>query len=249
MGAGAMVLMVWFIPFLGVYMLCKALFLVPNLLQAVWPNALVMGSQMWIALPIALGRLVGLWALPVTLMGSLSLWLFPCAAWFWCRAGTHPREAAVSEPSVLSTRRHSPCPLSLSPALVTGCLGGLVFWVLLSTIGWEGLRAVLNVFPQADIAALVLPVWLLEALVAATVAALTPRFPVIHGLFAAFLTTCMGAGGLSGWFVLRGMGGSSDGTIFRWALLTNGGVPLALLTAWLAARVSAYVYPRGAAPE
>ena len=53
---------------------------------------------------------------------------------------------------------------------------------------------------------LILPIWLMQALVAAVVAALTRRLAVVHGLLAAFGTAVVAFGGLLG-FLPSKMGG------------------------------------------
>jgi hypothetical protein len=117
-------------------------------------------------------------------------------------------------------------------------------------MGGKIVRVVVDVqqrLPQhhAALAAVVVLVWLIQGGVAAVVGALTRRLGGLHGVLAACVTTGLAAGGLSGWPLLRGREMAAEGTMLLWTLMVTGGLPLALLAAWLAAWIRTCVRARG----
>src|SRR5262249_39205188 len=149
----------------------------------------------------------------------------PLAACLWQRyEGTPAGSAGIPRPFAAS-RENLHDTLRPGRALLIGLFGGLVYWVYLPLIGVKVIGVIhgaKEVLSQDDlimavvqlsnlatptvkelsqsqdglIMALVLPAWLMQALVAAIVAALTGRVAVVHGLFAAFATAVVAFAGL-----------------------------------------------------
>ena len=249
-GAGCGVLACWFVPLLSVYFVTKPAFMAaPALFQKMLTIVWVFPVAPFLV-PAFLVRLLGFWAFPTALVGLLSLWAFPFAAWWWQRGTCTPRHAGGRGLSSGSDVQRRQDPLRPGLAVVAGLLGGLVYWVGLSTIGVEVLRAVLDAkehLPEyAVTAALVVPAWLLQAGVAAVVGSLTRRLPVVHGLLAACVVAVVAFGGLEGFFALRNDEmNAAEHAVLIFILMANGGVLPAMLMAWLAARLRAFGRVRG----
>src|SRR5262249_13457914 len=92
----------------------------------------------------------------------------------------------------------------------------------------------------AIIIAIVTPLWLVQACVAAVVGMQTLRLPVLHGLCAACVSAVGACGGVEGFWAMRTRQMlAADPFVLLFVMIAHGGVLPALLTAWLAARLSA----------
>jgi Zn-dependent protease with chaperone function len=197
---------------------------------------------------------------PLNFVAFVSLWTYPLAAWFWRGrvASASGSSWAFLDPSSQPLVLPRQAPLRPALALTVGLIGGMVFCVLsfIISLGLDfagpGTFAVWMLFGQAALAAL------LQAGVAAVVAAWVKRLGGLHGLFAAFVAGCVMAGGVLAidWLIvgtevfLASFSAASD-IWFEVSKVINGGALLALPTAWgvsaLAGRVRQAAAARGRA--
>jgi hypothetical protein len=184
-----------------------------------------------------------LWSIvqhPLTLLLLISLWAFPLAAYFSSRRITSASESSwaflTPSPEPLSLVRQAPFRPGL--ALTLGLIAGLVFFGLLLFIR-IGLRLSLSEsvrntdefglgFFLAQIAIAVL----MQAGVAALVAAWVQRLGALHGLFSAFIAGCVMTLGV---LILNLAFGGAIDPQFVWitfSQVVNEGALLALPVAW-----------------
>lgn len=174
---------------------------------------------------------------PMTWLFFMSLWAFPLGAWFWRnrQISDSARDWAFLDPPSGSATIARPPPLDPWRALKAGLVGATLYCGLLLLIRIavrlgvpESTRVtggflVAYFYSQCALAALV------QAIVAATVAARFKRLPVIHGLFAAFVGGCVMTVGLLA--LNLAFGGHID-LSFTWNVfnnVVNQGAVLALL--------------------
>jgi Zn-dependent protease with chaperone function len=185
----------------------------------------------------------------ITLLVSVSLWIFPISAWLWRNRIQPVSEAewAYMEPNPIQQRR--PAPLQLNPwrALATGLGAGLVFCAVFLLVR-GGLRVGLaEAVRDTDQFKLMLHYGsmagavLLQGLVAGVVALWLKRLALAHGLLGAF-----GAGSLSaaGILAINLLFGGSINFEFAWqtySMTVNLGALLAIPAALMGSLIGSWL--------
>jgi hypothetical protein len=222
----------------------------------------VVESLGWAPPGIALYALLGLAALGIMVSSPLALpvlgsfWAFPLAAWFW--------QSRQSEESVPATERTvqwallgppeqaagavrfpAQAPLRLDLALAAGAVAGASFCAfsyvafgVVTTMVPDAL-AVWTLFGQTALAVL------MQAIVAAVVAAKAIRLSALHGLCAAFVAGCIMTGGAVAltWLSLGTLVPGFAGTTLT--QIVNGGAVVALPVALGVAALTSWGRRRG----
>jgi len=192
----------------------------------------------------------------IVFVAFIVLWTYPLAAWFWRGrvASASGSSWAFLDPSPQPLVLPRQAPLRPGLALTVGVIGGMVFCVLSFIISlgldFAGLEIFVAwmLFGQAALAAL------MQAGVAAVVAAWVERLGGLHGLFAAFVAGCMMAGGVlaidwlfAGTEVFLASFPAASDIWFQVSIVINGGTLLALPTAWGVSALAGWVRQAAAA--
>lgn len=164
---------------------------------------------------------------PFICLAFILLWAYPLAVWFW-RSATAPITSANW--TFLDTLQQTPWPVlpyrphfRLGVTLVVGLATGLAFCVLQFLLA-----------PGPQLALFMLNAVLLQAVLAALVAAIVHRLGTFHALFAAFVCACVTATGIV--VYLNAVTNGKVGVALAWSIylqVVNEGAFLALPLALL----------------